>query len=269
MARLKKYKLEDFPGDGMVFAMPLRDGRIGVCRILRKEIQTIPCALVAVSDWIGNEPPPLEDPAIRRILVKTHYKWSNIPEVMWVMSPPPPEFRALGLIRLLPEDTKAQSDWYGGWNSFPNHVLLQWRWDHEREALLAEDAAREKQESINRGEAEEKRSIYLASLTFSQLLEKDLFPTWDEYPGDGIKRECQNVIQTFIHTLNQADQPVARKFAADELKKCIKQLNLLDAQNKHFIETEEREHLHLVLEDVLHVARQPGLVDKIEVWRKW
>ncbi|HEY3931689.1 MAG TPA: hypothetical protein VGM58_04900 [Verrucomicrobiae bacterium] len=83
MARRKKYKLADFPEAGTVFVMPWEGGRVGICRVIRKgiirdEVNGIPGALIAVSDWISKEPPPLNHPAVRKILVKNHHNWKTL-----------------------------------------------------------------------------------------------------------------------------------------------------------------------------------------------
>ena len=142
MARRKKYVLADLPEAGTVFAMPLEDGRIGVCRVLRKTGIEIPCVLVAASDWIAHEPPSLDDLAVRKILVLNHHNWREQPEVLWIASPPPKEFRMIGKINVLPKDAKQECNSYGAWDSLPIQVLAQWRWGNEREAVLAEDAVK-------------------------------------------------------------------------------------------------------------------------------
>jgi hypothetical protein len=268
MARRKKYTLADFPEDGTVFAMPLEDGRVGICRVIRKKVGGVPCALVAVSDYIGNEPPQLNDPAVRRILIKNHHNWKNDPEVMWVLLPPPKEFRCLGVIDVLQDDKKMDSPWHGGWH-FPREVFMQWRWDNEREAVLAEDAAKNALELAKRQEAIQKRVEYLATISFSTLLTKDLFPTWNDYPPKVAKEGCQKIIQSFIHILDKAGKPLDRNFVAKELKKCIEELNQFDSKNKNFIETVEREDLCEVLEEIVNAAKFSDLIEEVEDWKDW
>ncbi len=248
--------------------MPPEGGRVGVCRVIRKELKEIPVALVAVSDWISKEPPPLNHPAVRKILVKNHHNWKNVPEVIWVSSPPPKEFRLLGVIDVLSEDTKIDSTWHGGWN-FSEQPLMQWRWDNEREAVLAEDAAKNELELAKRKEAIQKRTKYLAAISFSELLAKDLFPTWDDYPPKAAKDGCQKIIQSFIRVLDGAEKPLDRNFVSKELKKCIEEINEFDSQNKNFIETVERDDLFEVFENILNAAKFQDLVKSVVDWKDW
>jgi hypothetical protein len=269
MARRKEYTLADLPEAGTIFAMPLEDGRVGICRVIRKEVKEIPCALVAASDWIGNKPPQLNDPAVRRILVLNHHNWRQQLETLWVSSPPPKEFRLIGKIDVLPKDLKLDCNSYAAWNSLSIQVLAQWRWDNEREAVLAEDEIHKTLESAKRIESVKRRAEYLSTISFLKLLAKDSFPTWKNYPPKAAKEGCQNIIQSFIRALNTAEKPLNRNFVIKELQKCIEELNSFDFQNKNFIETVEREDLSEVLEDILNAAEFPDLIEKVEDWRDW
>jgi hypothetical protein len=269
MARRKKYTLADLPEEGTVFAVPLKNGRMGVCRVVRKEMREIPYAIVAASDWIGDAPPKLIDPAVRKILLKNHHNWKNAPEIFWVHELPPENFEAIGKIEVLPEDRKMDAGSYGGWGSAPFQILAQWRWDNDRQAVLAEDAINKSLESAKQIEAAQKREEYLSSLSFSKLLAKDLFPSWDDYPPRAAKEGCQKIVKSFIQTLSATREPLGREFVSKELKKCVEQLNQFDSKNKKFICTIEREDLCGVLEDVINAAKFPDLIERIEGWRDW
>ena len=269
MPRRKKYDQSDLPEPGTVFAMPLADGRIGVCRVLQRTMQEIPCALVAASTWIADTAPALKNSAVRKILVLTHHNWANRPEMLWVSEPPPKEFQKLGQIEVSREDMGAKCGFYGAWTSLAIQPLLQWRWDNEREKVLEEDAAEKALEASKHAEASRVRAEYLAKLSLADLIGKDLFPKWDEYPPEAAKEGCQRIIQSFIHNLNTSSKSLTRDFVCEELKSCVQELNRFDSKQKHFIETEEREDLHEVLEQVLHAAKFPDLAESIEEWRDW
>jgi hypothetical protein len=59
-----------------------------------------------------------------------------------VSEPPPVSFRWLGKIALPKKDLETDSGSFAAWNSLPLQVLAQWRWDNEREAVLAQDIER-------------------------------------------------------------------------------------------------------------------------------
>lgn len=250
--------------------MPLKDGRLGVCRVIRKELlKETPIALVAATDWISSQPPSLNHPSIRKILTKNHHNWKNAEEVLWVTSPPPKDFVVIGRIGSDSNDAKIKCNSYGGWESCAIQALAQWRWDNEREAVLMEDEKKKLVETANRNAVVQKRVEYLSKVTFSSLLGKNLLSSWEDYPPKVANEGCQKILQSFIRVLDEAEKPLDQNFVASELKKCVEELNQFDDRNKNFIETVEREDLCEVLEDIVNAAKFPNLVEKIEDWRDW
>ena len=53
------------------------------------------------------------------------------------------------------------------------------------------------------------------------------------------------------------------------LKSCVEWFNAADERAGGVIETEEREDIFAVLEEMAHVARQKNLVEEIDAWRDW
>jgi hypothetical protein len=269
MVPRRRYKLADLPEEGSVFALPLANGQTGICRVLRKTIQDVPRVLVAASDWIGDGPPPLNDPAIFRTLVTTHHKWNNEPVVIWVATPPPKEFKFIGKIVIDAKEARMESNSFAGWEYFAIQVLAQWRWDNEREAVLAEDDKKRASDLAKQAEASRKRAEYLSTVSLSDLLAKDLFPGWSDYPPPKARKGCKEIIHNFICALAGAKAPLGRDFVSSELERCVKALNHFDTQNKNFIETIEREDLCAVLEEIVSAAKYRELIDKVEDWRDW
>jgi hypothetical protein len=270
MARRKKHKVEDFPAVGSVFSMPLADGRLGICRVLRikVDIKGYPVALVAASDWIGHSPPPLDDPSVRRTLILRHHAWAGSPECIWVSDLPPKTFRNLGRITLSKEEKEIDCLVYSGWEGLQLQVLLQWRWDNEREAVLREDAEKKAIKEKKSAKAASDRQEYLLRLTLPQLLSKELFPTWKEYPKAKDKRAIEQIIKTFVRTLSECNESLTREFVAKELQSCVVKLNDLD-EERRIIETVEREDLFDVFEEILYAAGQPGLLSVVDDTRDW
>jgi hypothetical protein len=129
---------EDQPPVGASFLMPLRDGRFGLCRVLRHDRGDAPfvegSVLVACCPWIGEGPPAnLGDPALRALL-------PSIGEggVFWVEEPVPEAFTLLGPIEPTEDETSLQTHQTETWSAAPRQVLLAWRQEHDREALEAE-----------------------------------------------------------------------------------------------------------------------------------
>jgi hypothetical protein len=137
--RRKRNKLP-LPPAGAAFAVPLADGRFGVCRVLRQNTAEelkrhgADCRLVAGSAWIGDRVPDVRHPMLRPILHLTHHAWKNRPQMLWVSDPPPEDFIPLGAIEPSPEEQSQECYASGGWESCRIQSLAQWRWDHDREA---------------------------------------------------------------------------------------------------------------------------------------
>jgi hypothetical protein len=273
MAKRPKYRPEDFPKAGTVFVTPLGNNRVGVCRVVRFLSQGgdagSPSALIAVSDWISESAPSLTDPAIRRILILNHHSWKAKPATIWVHEPPPTTFTILGHIEVLEEDSGLQCNSYGGWEGTARQALLQWRWDNDREAVLAEDVVKKAAEVSKQAEKQRARAAYLSSVSFTDILAKPLFPTWEEFPPQAAKEGSERIILLLIHTLAEHHGPLDRAFVLKHLEECVENLNDFDAQNNNFIETVEREDLVLLLEEILSAAKHPDLVDEIDNWRDW
>lgn len=256
------------PEPGTIFAMPLADGRTGVCRVLQIGVEGgAPRALVAASEWIGAEAPALNHPLVRKILILNHHALKNKPAIRWVSVPPPAEFKDLGRIPVTREDLRATSETSGGW-SFPLDVLNQWRWHHDRDAVLAEDAAKREQQATKRAEAIRKRAEYLAAVSLDDLLAKNLFRTWIHHPTPAAKAGCVRIIRDLLEDLKAMAEP-SHDLAGETVYEAVKALNALDAELDGFIDTVVREDLCEVLEEILHAVKCADLVGEIEHWREW
>ena len=250
--------------------MPLADGHIGICRVLRHSVESGEAsALVAASDWISDAPPALDDPAVRRILILRHHCWNGASEMHWVSDAPPKEFRVLGQIEVLPEDHEIVCHSYSGWKSLALQVLMQWRWDHDREAVEMEDRKKNEADAARQTIVGQKREEYLSRISLPELLSKDLLSSWKRYPAPAERKACLEIFQQFIRALMDVEPTLTRERVSQELQTCVENLNRLDAERNHFIETGERERLCDILEEILHAAKFPELVESIDEWRDW
>ena len=270
MARLKRYKLKDFPVPGSVFSMPLADGRLGICRVLRVQTDRKgePQALVAASDWIGHIPPAINDPGLRRTLVLTHHSWVREPQRLWISEPPPATYIKLGTIKLSREDETVECNSYSGWESHAIQVLAQWRWDHDRAAVLREDAREKAARDKIDAQAAFDRKRHLSRVTLSEIAERSLFPSWTDYTPKRDTRDLEKIIKNFIRNLSKPAKPLERKFVADQLKVVVQKINELDSE-RQFIETVEREDLFDLFEEILHAGKHPDLLDIVDETRDW
>jgi len=151
-------------------------------------------------------------------------------------------------------------------------VEHEWRWKHDREAYLREyelDRRRLEQERIA---AQHRYETRLRGLTWRQLLSETPFERWDQSPpfppAEFRDAAAARVLQTCRELAELGPKP--RKAAARAaLKALVSWLNEADSLAGGIIETEEREDIYLVLEEIAHVAGHPSLVEEAANWATW
>lgn len=268
MARKPKLSEADFPEPGSVFVAPTGDGRLAAGRVLRRQFEGGAFGvLIAASRWMGAEVPSLDAAELREPLILTHHGYQGQREVFWAHDVMPADFTIVGRIELSDEDRAVTSNSFGGWQSVPWQALKQWRWDHDRDALLQEEAEQAAAEADRRRIAAAARAEYMRNLTLDALAERTWLPSWDaEEPPAGLD-ESRRLLSRFVEELRsqpKLTRPVARKL----LKRTVQEFNRLDAA-RQFISTIEREDLYEALEQIACAAGFPQLADEIDAWREW
>lgn len=262
MARLTKLEKQKalLPPPGAALLMRLEDGRFGVCRVLRfgteAEIQRQGAvqAMVAMSPWIGEEPPAIDDPRLRDILALTHHAFKEEPCVLWVGGAPPQAFTTIGTIEPTQEDIELACLSSSAWPWFPLQLLAQWRWDHERAEVLAVDQAEmERKAAANRNATNEYRE-YLDGLTLDGLLHKPRFEDWKGFVPAGGLRACQEAYRSTVQRLMDLGSHRRSKDVVRILRDCIHRINAIDDAHKHFVETIAREELAEELDEIAYAA---------------
>jgi hypothetical protein len=262
------------PKPGDVFMMPLGDSRFGVCRVLRENSEEerkghgAPYVLVAASPWIGSETPDLGDTRLREIQTLSHHSWKNGPNILWVSMLPPEDYRLIGTIKPSPADKRRQCSCSGGW-AFAYQVLTEWRWGHDRDAVLREDAERAEKQAQEYKEFERRRREARGALTLEMLWKKRRFSDWKGYAPDNTIVACRVIFRKTVGALLALGKNPDESVMLPILQGCIEQLNQLDEENGHFIETTIREDL---CEDFSEIAEACGLRDcddLAERWRDW
>ena len=257
------------------FAVPLDDGRFGVCRVIRKttsdEVKEFgdESVLLACYAWIGDELPDSQDPALRPILHLTHHSWNNRPELLWVSDPPPDHFIPVGTIQSTSEEKAIECLSFGTWESVQIQPLAQWRWDNDREAVLAEDKTENKRESQQRKRAQGSRDQYLAKLTLEQLGDRQFFPRWEEYPPKKAILASRQIMNKTVKQLIDLGRTVPESERMAVLQECIERFNSIDADMDHFIETVEREDICEEIEGIVHACGLGAHEDVADEWREW
>jgi hypothetical protein len=211
-----KYKEEDFPPPGTVFVARVADGRFAAGRVLQRAFTGgAQAALVGATPWIGTDVPSLELPVLRETLILTHHNWKGKPELFWTWDLMPSDFRIIGQIELSEADRIASSDAYTSWQSIPLQALTQWRWDHDREALLRDEAdAAARLAELNRKRAAV-REEYLRTLTLDALAGRPWFAAWEDSDAPLPISESRSILVRLIGDLEHGQvgclQHIARR----------------------------------------------------------
>jgi len=236
---------------GDVFAIPLPDGRYGACRVLRVRDDP-PGVLVAASPWVGAAPPDVGEPLLRTILNQTHHSWDGRPCVGWVDEPVPAEFLRVGTLAPAKKEGARHED-AADWASFAYQVHAQWRWDHERDRVLAEEEAeRQRQQAAQ----ESYRRAYkpLPARSFEEIRKRP-FKGWETFVDSDALRASRAAVRETINTLLALGPDAAAPLKMNLLHGLIEQFNAID---DGWISTIERED---ICELVYELADLVGLED--------
>lgn len=263
---------------GDVFIMPLGNKMLGACRVLRKVGEVpgeFPCEawLVVGCDWIGDKPPQLLDPSLRRPLPLTHHYHAAMGRNQFAAAhlegPVPHDFQRIGNVQPSEDERLLSCSWQCNWENLRESVLMQWRWDHEREAVLAEDAVKAAQFTAQQAEIKRQRQESLKQLTYAKFREQKLFRGWGlPTPQKMITASRKLMTETATRLESLGPNP-DREAARVLLRDCILAFNRLDEENEHWIETLEREDICSHFYELAHIAGfsdEPNLADE---WRDW
>jgi len=268
VAKRERLTEKDFPEPGSVFVAPTADGRLAAGRVLRRRFEGGGfAALVVGSSWIGNVPPVLDHAELRSTLVLTHHSWKGQRNLFWTHLRMPAEFQIIGQISLSDADLAVSSETFGGWQSVPLQTLLQWRWDHDRESLLREEAEQSAAKAERQRQVAQLRDEYRRTLTLDSLADRGWLETWRETSAECRHAEVQQLLQQLVQQLQaqtQRTKPRVRKL----LKQTVEALNRMES-HQPFIATVEREELCEALEQIACAAGFPALADEIDGWRHW
>jgi hypothetical protein len=263
------------------FAPPVTD-RFGALKVLGSNGQYI---VVAVLDSIWSKLPSLSDVRDCAVLREHRFSHTGKPAVWginvesWKLSDLG-QMTLLGLVSLGVEEKQFASNilnWGPGAAfstlRFANHAAEgEWRWANEREALVAEQERVRAQQEAERAAQEERYKSRLLGLTWEQLLEETPFERWSPsppFPSEEFTREARDVVHDTCRALRALGSKPRKADVRRLLRECVEWFNRADEQAGGVIETEEREDICAVIEEMAYVARQKSLVDEIDDWRAW
>ena len=154
-----------------------------------------------------------------------------------------------------------------------NHAAEgEWRWNNDRDAFVVEVEKQNAKNEAERAAKEKRYRIRLSNLTWEQLRAETPFERWSPsppFPPEEFTNAARGTIRSACDALKELGPKPRRADVRAILKKTVLWFNEADEKAGGVIETEEREDICAMLEEMAHVARQKVLVDEIDEWREW
>lgn len=263
------------------FAWP-ETGRFGAFKVLGVYDRFI---VVAALAGIWPSRPMLEDTKRASILEEHRFAHTGRPAVLgvtrdlWEPETDLTDVHLLGELRLTANEqanAKAVSAFaigtsFGTLSSINYAVEGEWRWANDRDKLVEEAALKTASDNAKRA-ARERYRTRLSQLTWEQLLSETPFERWSPsppYPPEDFTLAARKVVLDACVALRDLGAKPRRAEVRAVLKETVQWFNEADDRAGGVIETEEREDICALLEEMAHVARQKALVDEIDAWREW
>jgi len=148
----------------------------------------------------------------------------------------------------------------------------EWRWANDRKAFVIEFEKRNAKNEAERAAKEERYRTRLSKLTWEQLKSETPFERWTPsppFPPNEFTEAARAKIRGACDALKELGPKPRRADVRAVLKETVIWFNEADDKAGGVIETEEREDICAVLEEIACVARQKALVEEIDEWRDW
>lgn len=262
--------MSKLPQPGEVFALEVSKGIDVLFRVVASLGQTRCVVLTRASS--------LTSPQLFLVQPHSHHSWNRPQLGGWVSEGPPAELRALGAVPLrkaeaekvlhpavwvkLPRKTPELSHKVlplMGWAVLVNDARAQWRWDHERAAVLAEDAKREREKKTlfeAAIAAQGKRRATLQKKGVSGLKRKRFFAAWRGAVPAAMIKEAEAAMQAAVLWL-EGKSPAQ---AARRLTTLVRTFNQLDGRHGRSFDTTDAED---IMDAVGTVAFACGVEDDV------
>lgn len=157
-----------------------------------------------------------------------------------------------------------------------NHANLgaegEWRWANDREKFEREYEAKQLSQDTERKAAEERYRTRLKTLTWEKFLNEPLLKNWSTsppFPSAELTAQVRDKIIEASKALQELGEKPRKAEVRQILRETVLWLNEFDRQANGVIETDEREDLCLLLEEMAYLSKQKSLIDEIDGWREW
>jgi hypothetical protein len=254
--------------------------------------------LFAFLDGIWSEPPGLREVQACTALRRRSFGVIEKPALFWMYNAfwqpsTLSEASVLGTLAITPEvqawiedlqrpydpgDVRASLQRHMASHHLMMHAVAavpetEWRWVHDHSALLAEREAMLAKNAAIAAAARARLENRLKHLTWDKLLAEQPFAHWFErqpvFPPEPFILAARGALRQAVREL-QALGPKPKKVAVrGVLKRCVQWFNAANGEHGQIIETDERESICEVLEELAFVAGHPRLADEIDQWRDW
>lgn len=260
---------------------PPETGRYGALVVLGHDKDLI---AVGVLDGVWASMPALADAAGRPLLRRNRFASRNEPVAFGSAPDWTVELRELTRLGDAPLDDEQQriaARYLGGkmlGRSFTpasaaaSEVEGEWRWANDRDALVRELELDQERRAREQAAAQERYETRLKGLTWEQLLSETPFARWDPsppFPPADFRDAAAERVRETLRDL-QALGPKPRKAEVRKaVSSLLRRLKDQDAAAGFVLDTEERDDIHLLLEEIAHVAGHPSLLGELEDWYTW
>ena len=267
--------MSKLPQAGDVFALEVSKGHDVVLRVVASLGDTH-CVVVTKHSAPTLKSAP-KAKAVFEVQPHSHHNWNRPVLGGWVSVTPPAEVRWLGNVPVRaeePERVVHPETWVklpgkkppgmaakvvpvSGWELIIEQARRQWRWDNEREAVLAEDAknALAQQAKFKEAiEAQAKRNAALQKKGVKGLAKTRFFASWKgEVPTPMIK-DAEAAMREAVSSLE--GRSVAQ--STRRLAQLVRAFNKLDGKHGKTFDTIERED---IMDAISSVALACGVSD--------
>lgn len=255
---------------GSVFAFQLPNKLFTACRVLRKKKMDGEQFVLAVcSPFISKDRPVVITEEMNRILRPNYHGIREEPAMYWISEPIRKEFVLLGTTAPSLEEKRFDTDSYGGWLNFQFDALTQWRWDHEREKLLQDEAEEERAMSDKQDAVQAAHEAELKSMTLEKLAKYRFFPDWDDYPSAKVINAARRLMKETVAQLADLGKPASKSKKMASIKSCVESFNALNTKYDEFIDTDIREDILVEIDRLTRASGLGEMTEQLDAWRDW
>ena len=260
---------------------PAETGRYGAFAVIARPAGL---AVIVAFDGVWPRLPTLDDVHARSALRRSRFGFSGQPAVFagnssWTVELD--ELTELGIVDVdgdLARLAAPYADGLGSGTSFSapgsvdRDVEVEWRWHHDRTTLLAEHAADQARAKAAAGAAELRYRARLKDLTFAMVLREDPFERWTTsppFPPAEFRRAATSRVHQTCRELAEMGPRPRKALVRKALTALVEWFNRADEAAGGVIETEEREDVFRVIEEIAFVARHKAVVEEVAKVARW